>query len=157
MTPSTERAARKSAKVADIAVQLEMKALWDEFNQLGTEMIVTKAGRRMFPTFQVKIFGMDPTADYVLLMDFISTDDKRYAFHSSSWLIAGKADPSNPGRIYFHPDSPAKGVQWMKQMVSFDKLKLTNNLLDENGHAQGPRAAAADRGRGKSIAGRAGA
>jgi len=34
---------------------LEAKSLWEEFHQLGTEMIVTKAGRRMFPTFQVKI------------------------------------------------------------------------------------------------------
>nr|XP_024648329.1 T-box transcription factor TBX1 [Macaca nemestrina] len=113
-----------------------MKALWDEFNQLGTEMIVTKAGRRMFPTFQVKLFGMDPMADYMLLMDFVPVDDKRYryAFHSSSWLVAGKADPATPGRVHYHPDSPAKGAQWMKQIVSFDKLKLTNNLLDDNGH-----------------------
>lgn len=34
--------------------------------------------RRMFPTFQVKIFGMDPMADYMLLMDFVPVDDKRY-------------------------------------------------------------------------------
>ncbi|KAL6465194.1 hypothetical protein MHYP_G00253270 [Metynnis hypsauchen] len=127
---------KKNPKVANISVQLEMKALWDEFNQLGTEMIVTKAGRRMFPTFQVKIFGMDPMADYMLLMDFLPVDDKRYryAFHSSSWLVAGKADPATPGRVHYHPDSPAKGAQWMKQIVSFDKLKLTNNLLDDNGH-----------------------
>ncbi|XP_014320527.2 T-box transcription factor TBX1 [Myotis lucifugus] len=107
-----------------------------EFNHLGTEMIVTKAGRRMFPTFQVKLFGMDPMADYMLLMDFVPVDDKRYryAFHSSSWLVAGKADPATPGRVHYHPDSPAKGAQWMKQIVSFDKLKLTNNLLDDNGH-----------------------
>uniref|UniRef100_A0A8B9D5I9 T-box transcription factor 1 n=1 Tax=Anser cygnoides TaxID=8845 RepID=A0A8B9D5I9_ANSCY len=126
----------KNPKVANVSVQLEMKALWDEFNQLGTEMIVTKAGRRMFPTFQVKIFGMDPMADYMLLMDFVPVDDKRYryAFHSSSWLVAGKADPATPGRVHYHPDSPAKGAQWMKQIVSFDKLKLTNNLLDDNGH-----------------------
>lgn len=58
----------------------------------------------------------------------------RYAFHSSSWLVAGKADPATPGRVHYHPDSPAKGAQWMKQIVSFDKLKLTNNLLDDNGH-----------------------
>ncbi|XP_030913303.1 T-box transcription factor TBX1 [Geospiza fortis] len=90
----------------------------------------------MFPTFQVKIFGMDPMADYMLLMDFVPVDDKRYryAFHSSSWLVAGKADPATPGRVHYHPDSPAKGAQWMKQIVSFDKLKLTNNLLDDNGH-----------------------
>ncbi|XP_059005531.1 T-box transcription factor TBX10 isoform X3 [Mustela lutreola] len=113
-----------------------MKALWEEFNQLGTEMIVTKAGRRMFPTFQVKILGMDTLADYALLMDFVPLDDKRYryAFHSSAWLVAGKADPVTPGRVHFHPDSPAKGAQWMRQIVSFDKLKLTNNLLDDNGH-----------------------
>ncbi|XP_016367915.1 T-box transcription factor TBX1-like [Sinocyclocheilus rhinocerous] len=127
---------KKNPKVANINVHLEMKALWDEFNHLGTEMIVTKAGRRMFPTFQVKIFGMDPMADYMLLMDFLPVDDKRYryAFHSSSWLVAGKADPVTPGRVHYHPDSPAKGAQWMKQIVSFDKLKLTNNLLDDNGH-----------------------
>ncbi|XP_041090806.1 T-box transcription factor TBX1 [Polyodon spathula] len=134
--PSAGGGVQKNIKVASIGVQLEMKGLWDKFNQLGTEMIVTKAGRRMFPTYQVKILGMDPVSDYVLLMDFTPLDDKRYryAFHSSSWLVAGKADPAAPGRVHFHPDSPAKGAQWMKQIVSFDKLKLTNNLLDDNGH-----------------------
>uniref|UniRef100_A0A8C6PBI8 T-box domain-containing protein n=1 Tax=Nothobranchius furzeri TaxID=105023 RepID=A0A8C6PBI8_NOTFU len=113
-----------------------MQALWQQFDQLGTEMIVTKSGRRMFPTFQVRIFGMDPSADYVLLMDFIPVDDKRYryAFHSSSWLVAGRADVAAPSRMHFHPDSPAPGAQWVKQTVSFDTLKLTNNLLDDNGH-----------------------
>uniref|UniRef100_A0A2I3HEC5 T-box transcription factor 10 n=1 Tax=Nomascus leucogenys TaxID=61853 RepID=A0A2I3HEC5_NOMLE len=126
----------KNPRVSSVTVQLEMKPLWEEFNQLGTEMIVTKAGRRMFPPFQVKILGMDCLADYALLMDFIPLDDKRYryAFHSSAWLVAGKADPATPGRVHFHPDSPAKGAQWMRQIVSFDKLKLTNNLLDDNGH-----------------------
>ncbi|XP_068203522.1 LOW QUALITY PROTEIN: T-box transcription factor TBX1-like [Palaemon carinicauda] len=124
------------AKLISVTASLEMKALWDEFNELGTEMIVTKAGRRMFPTFQVRLFGMDPTCDYMLMMDFIPVDDKRYryAFHSSSWIVAGKADPNSPPRIHVHPDSPAKGAQWMKQVTSFDKLKLTNNQLDDNGH-----------------------
>lgn len=92
--------------------------------------------RRMFPTFQVRLYGLDPMADYMLMMDFVPCDDKRYrySFHSSSWVVAGKADPHMPGRIHVHPDSPAKGAQWMKQIVSFDKLKLTNNLMDDNGH-----------------------
>ncbi|KAM4565929.1 T-box transcription factor TBX1-like [Odontesthes bonariensis] len=126
----------KAPQVSGVRVQLEMQALWQQFNQLGTEMIVTKSGRRMFPTFQVRISGMDPSAEYVLLMDFIPLDDKRYryAFHSSSWLVAGRADVAAPSRMHFHPDSPAPGAQWMKQTVSFDTLKLTNNLLDDNGH-----------------------
>lgn len=33
------------AKLASVSCQLEMKSLWDEFDELGTEMIVTKAGR----------------------------------------------------------------------------------------------------------------
>jgi hypothetical protein len=32
-------------KLMNVTAQLEMKQLWDEFNELGTEMIVTKAGR----------------------------------------------------------------------------------------------------------------
>ncbi|KAL0266601.1 UNVERIFIED_CONTAM: hypothetical protein PYX00_009098 [Menopon gallinae] len=123
-------------KLVSCGAILEMKPLWDEFNELGTEMIVTKAGRRMFPTFQARLYGLDPLSDYILMMDFVPVDDKRYryAFHSSSWVVAGKADPISPPRIHVHPDSPASGSQWMKQVISFDKLKLTNNQLDDNGH-----------------------
>ena len=90
----------------------------------------------MFPTFQVKLSDMDANSDYMLMMDFMPLDDKRYryAFYSSSWVIAGKADPHLPGRIHVHPDSPQRGNQWMKNVVTFDKLKLTNNLMDDNGH-----------------------
>lgn len=87
-------------KLMGVMAHLEMKPLWDEFNELGTEMIVTKAGRRMFPTFQVRLFGMDPMEDYMLVMDFVPVDDKRYryAFHTSNWVVAGKADPTSPPR-----------------------------------------------------------
>ncbi|XP_076675586.1 T-box transcription factor TBX5-A [Andrena cerasifolii] len=124
------------AALVGVGAALEAKPLWEEFHQLGTEMIVTKAGRRMFPTFQCRFFGLDPSTDYLLVMDFVPCDDKRYryAFHSSAWVVAGRADPVSPPRIHVHPDSPASGAHWMKQPVSFDKLKLTNNQLDDNGH-----------------------
>jgi len=32
-------------KLSGVGAALEMKHLWEEFNELGTEMIVTKAGR----------------------------------------------------------------------------------------------------------------
>uniref|UniRef100_A0A0L8GD08 T-box domain-containing protein n=1 Tax=Octopus bimaculoides TaxID=37653 RepID=A0A0L8GD08_OCTBM len=92
--------------------------------------------RRMFPTFQVRLYGLDPMVDYMVMMDFVPCDDKRYrySFHSSSWIVSGKSEPYVPGRFHIHPDSPAKGAQWMKQIVAFDKLKLTNNPKDLNGH-----------------------
>ena len=62
----------------------------------------------------------------------------------SSWLVAGKADPAPPGRLHLHPDSPFSGDQLLRQTVSFEKLKLTNNALDKNGHVRADAAAAGD-------------
>lgn len=38
-----------------------------------------------------------------------------------------------PKRMYIHPDSPTTGEQWMQKVVSFHKLKLTNNISDKHG------------------------
>lgn len=51
-------------------------------------------------------------------------------------MVAGNADSPVPPRVYIHPDSPASGETWMRQVVSFDKLKLTNNELDDQGHVR---------------------
>lgn len=49
-------------------------------------------------------------------------------------MVAGKADPEMPKRMYIHPDSPSSGEQWMQKVVSFHKLKLTNNMSDKHGY-----------------------
>ncbi|XP_051879431.1 T-box transcription factor TBX20 isoform X2 [Pristis pectinata] len=125
-----------SAEMAKITCNLETKDLWDKFHELGTEMIITKSGRRMFPTIRVSLSGVDSEAKYIVLMDIVAVDNKRYryAYHRSSWLVAGKADPPLPARLYVHPDCPFTGEQLSKQMVSFEKVKLTNNELDQHGH-----------------------
>jgi len=92
--------------------------------------------RRMFPSFKVSLEGLDPRAKYILLMDVVPLDDCRYKYHNSEWVATGKAEPHMPGRLYIHPDSPASGAHWMKQSLSFHKLKLTNNNLDQNGHVR---------------------
>jgi hypothetical protein len=89
--------------------------------------------RRMFPPFKVKVCGLDRRAKYVMLMDIASVDDCRYKFHNNRWVVAGKADPEMPKRMYVHPDSPLSGEQWMSRTVSFHKLKLTNNISDKHG------------------------
>ena len=52
------------------------------------------------------------------------------------YVTTGKADPHVPGRVHVHVDSPATGSHWMRSVISFDKLKLTNNLLDDNAHVR---------------------
>uniref|UniRef100_A0A8C9FEP5 T-box domain-containing protein n=1 Tax=Pavo cristatus TaxID=9049 RepID=A0A8C9FEP5_PAVCR len=89
--------------------------------------------RRMFPPFKVRVSGLDKKAKYILLMDIVAADDCRYKFHNSRWMVAGKADPEMPKRMYIHPDSPATGEQWMAKPVAFHKLKLTNNISDKHG------------------------
>ena len=88
----------------------------------------------MFPTFRCSITGLEQNAKYILLMDIVPVDDTRYKYHNSEWVVSGKAEPHMPSRLYIHPDSPATGAVWMKQVVSFHKLKLTTNNLDQHGH-----------------------
>ncbi|CAB1319860.1 unnamed protein product [Coregonus sp. 'balchen'] len=117
-----------------IKFYLHERELWEKFHEVGTEMIITKAGRRMFPCYKVKVTGLSPKAKYILLMDIVPADDHRYKFADNKWSVMGKAEPAMPGRLYVHPDSPATGSHWTRQLVSFQKLKLTNNHLDPFGH-----------------------
>ncbi|CAH8589559.1 unnamed protein product [Heterobilharzia americana] len=115
-------------------VELVDKPLWDKFHCHGTEMVITKSGRRMFPPFKVKINGLEKRAKYIVLMDIVALDDCRYKFQNNLWTVAGKADPEMPKRMYIHPDSPSTGEQWMQKIISFHKLKLTNNISDKHGY-----------------------
>ncbi|XP_064121174.1 T-box transcription factor TBX20-like [Macrobrachium nipponense] len=118
-----------------VTCYLETKDLWEKFHELGTEMIITKSGRRMFPTVRASFTGLKSDDRYIVLLDIVPMDNKRYryAYHRSSWLVAGKADPPPPYRLYPHPDSPYTGDQLKKQIVSFEKVKLTNNEMDKHG------------------------
>lgn len=93
----------------------------------------------MFPTVRVSFSGPlrfnQPADRYAVLMDIVPTDARRYryAYHRSTWLVAGKADPPPPPRLYAHPDSPVSVDVLRKQVISFEKVKLTNNELDKNG------------------------
>ncbi|RMX53725.1 hypothetical protein pdam_00000392 [Pocillopora damicornis] len=117
-----------------IDVNLENKDLWQSFYEEKTEMVITKAGRRMFPPVKVRVTGLDPRAKYFFLMDIVPADDCRYKFHNCRWMVAGKADPEMPKPLYMHPDSPSTGAQWMQKTISFHKMKLTNNIADKYGY-----------------------
>jgi hypothetical protein len=88
----------------------------------------------MFPTLKTTVSGLDPEKKYYILLDLQLADDCRYKFSGKEWTVAGKAEPQMPPRFFIHPDSPATGSQWMKHDISFQKVKLTNNNLDQNGH-----------------------
>ncbi|CAD7004866.1 unnamed protein product [Ceratitis capitata] len=114
--------------------KLENNELWRQFHKIGTEMIITKSGRRMFPSMRVSVSGLEDESNYCVLLEMVPIGDCRYKFSGSHWIPAGGAEPQSPQRMFLHPDSPATGAHWQSQAIIFNKVKLTNNTLDNNGH-----------------------
>ncbi|XP_056153280.1 T-box transcription factor TBX21 [Lampris incognitus] len=111
--------------------------LWAKFHKFQTEMIITKQGRRMFPFLSFNISVLDPSAHYKVYVDVILADQHHWRYQGGKWVQCGKAEGNMPGnRTYMHPDSPNTGAHWMRQEVSFGKLKLTNNKGSNNNVAQ---------------------
>ncbi|KAL9973497.1 hypothetical protein ACROYT_G019965 [Oculina patagonica] len=127
---------RKKLKTLKPEAVLEGKELWNCFYRLGTEMIITKTGRRMFPTVRVSFTNLDPDASYDVLLDIVPVDSKRhrYSYSDSAWFVAGEADAVPPKVTCVHPDSPFTGRQLQGQVLSFEKVKLTNNRDDKRGN-----------------------
>uniref|UniRef100_A0A8D0F409 MAX gene-associated protein n=1 Tax=Strix occidentalis caurina TaxID=311401 RepID=A0A8D0F409_STROC len=117
-----------------ITVTLDNNSMWNEFYHRNTEMILTKQGRRMFPYCRYWIAGLDVYRRYILVMDISPVDNHRYKWNGQLWEPSGRAEPHVLGRVFIHPASPSTGYYWMHQPVSFYKLKLTNNTLDQEGH-----------------------
>nr|XP_040032107.1 LOW QUALITY PROTEIN: T-box transcription factor TBX6 [Gasterosteus aculeatus aculeatus] len=119
---------------SEVKVELENAHLWKQFSSVGTEMIITKKGRRMFPGLRLKLSGLNPSLRYILLLDIVPLDNARYRFQGGGWQAVGGAEAKLPDRVFIHPDSPATGAHWQSRTVSFHCAKLTNNTLDSQGH-----------------------
>lgn len=119
-----------------VSVTLENNSVWKQFNSCGTEMILTKQGRRMFPYCRYRLAGLDPDRLYNLVLSIVPSDQNRYRWSTSKWEVTGPAENQAQGliRAFSHHYSPCKGSEWMGGLVSFYKLKLTNNSQDQDGH-----------------------
>ncbi|XP_025095954.1 uncharacterized protein LOC112564976 isoform X1 [Pomacea canaliculata] len=118
-----------------VKLRLLDAALWHSFHQEGTEMIITKAGRRMFPFVMVTLEGLSPTLLYSVHLQVVPCDNRQYKFCQRRWVSVTDAPTGPapiPGTTYLHPASPNRGSFWCQEMVSFAKLKITNNK-----HSQG--------------------
>uniref|UniRef100_A0A8C1JDK2 T-box transcription factor 6 n=1 Tax=Cyprinus carpio TaxID=7962 RepID=A0A8C1JDK2_CYPCA len=115
-----------------VRMELENAALWKQFSTVGTEMIVTKKGRKMFPQLRVKLSGLNLSLRYILLLDIVPVDSSRYRFQDSSWQVVGGAEARLQDRVFIHPDSPATGEHWQNRYVS-------KNIILHSLHRYQPR------------------
>lgn len=88
----------------------------------------------MFPSLRIALAGLEKDSHYCVVLEMAPVSDCRYKFSGTQWVPAGGAEPQSAQRMYIHPDSPALGSHWQAQPVIFNKVKLTNNTLDSNGH-----------------------
>lgn len=117
-----------------IRVTLDNNSMWNEFFRCKTEMILTKQGSRMFPYCRFHISGLEPSRKYSLIMDIQPLDNSHYKWTGKSWQAAGKAECHVKSQPFAHPESPSTGQHWIQNPVSFYKLKLTNNISDQEGN-----------------------
>lgn len=52
-----------------------------------TRNLILSFCRRMFPSFKVKVTGLNPKTKYILLMDVVPADDHRYKFADNKWYV----------------------------------------------------------------------
>uniref|UniRef100_A0A672GQK6 T-box domain-containing protein n=1 Tax=Salarias fasciatus TaxID=181472 RepID=A0A672GQK6_SALFA len=97
-------------------------------------MILSKPGRRMFPYCRYRLSGLDPSLKYSLVLSIVPWDQHRYRWNKNQWEVSGAAEHQFQGliRMFPHHNSPCLGSEWMSNLVSFYKLKLTNNFQDRD-------------------------
>ena len=116
-------------------VDLHKKKLWETFCRIGNEMIVTKPGRRIFPTINFEVTNLNKMSLYTVSLRFSLTDDYRYKYQEQNWEVSGKSDVihDEARMMVKHPSSPAPGDLWMKKTISFKAIKITHHPDSSNG------------------------
>lgn len=80
----------------------------------------------MFPVLKTSLMGLEPTSIYEVVVDFQQIDNHKWKYINGEWQQGTKPDPVQLKCEYKHPDSPNFGSHWMKDSISFSKVKLTN-------------------------------
>ena len=61
--------------------------------------------------------------------------DCRYKFANAEWSVSGTGEPRIKPRSVWHTEREASGSTWMSRPISFDFVKVTNNINDnESSH-----------------------
>ncbi|XP_045190901.1 T-box transcription factor T homolog [Mercenaria mercenaria] len=110
-----------------VSVSLHDENLWRAFAEFGTEMIINRGGRRMFPHIILSMEGLNPQKLYSVILEIVPADQRRYKFIHNQWMPMGMADPGPRIQPVTHPDSSNVGSFWMRNRTSFSKVRLTNS------------------------------
>ena len=89
----------------------------------------------MFPRMAISVSGLNTEQKYCFSLELVPMDSHRYKYLNSKWIQVGKADVHCTEKMkHEHPDNANTGKFWMRQKVSFKKVKLTNNKANKHNH-----------------------
>ncbi|KAJ3111472.1 hypothetical protein HDU96_005677 [Phlyctochytrium bullatum] len=116
-------------------VQLLNHELWEAFDRLDNEMIITRSGRCLFPVVNVRLHHLRRDHFYSLGVDILRREPVerlRYKPGAGWSVLDGEKDAPAAGAcggVVLHPRSPMLGSEWMAlDEVEFKTLKLSNHF-----------------------------
>ncbi|XP_061185874.1 T-box transcription factor mls-1-like [Saccostrea echinata] len=109
-----------------VTMSMAEAKLWYKFLKVGTEMIINRNGRRMFPYVEFYLRGLDPFGLYDVIFDIIPASKKSFKFLNNKWVPISRKEEEYKNQPFKHQDSPRIGSEWMTRKISFEKMKLTN-------------------------------
>ncbi|VDD84418.1 unnamed protein product [Mesocestoides corti] len=115
-----------------ILLEISDKLKWTELCEHTPEMLVTKAGRRIFPALSVTVTGLDPDSCYTFLIDLVAVNQRTMKCDADGWRDGPIAAPYPPydktkPLFYVQGASPQPGAHWMQNGVDFSTAKITHN------------------------------
>ncbi|XP_062617647.1 T-box transcription factor T-like [Saccostrea cucullata] len=109
-----------------ITMSMTERKLWHEFLKVGTEMIISKSGRRMYPYVEFFLSGLDPSGLYDVIFDIIPDTEKRFKFIDNKWVPFGKKRKEFKNKAFKDQDAPKTGSELMSRKISFETVTLSN-------------------------------
>ena len=82
--------------------------------------------RRMFPSIDITVTGLNPNSKYMMIMDVVPVSNWRYKYVEQEWVVSRPSTGAPLTDYFVHPKSPSLGVDWMEEDISFGGMKLTN-------------------------------
>ncbi|CAL2051992.1 unnamed protein product [Caenorhabditis brenneri] len=112
-----------------VALTPEYDSIWQKCSDMGHEMKIAFENRRIFPTMEYKIAGLERDKFYTMSihMDFVDDYKLRFGKHTKRYVPSSipiaKAEP----RIVWHSKGYQSGQEWMSNTVSFDHVRISGN------------------------------
>uniref|UniRef100_A0A1I7U965 T-box domain-containing protein n=1 Tax=Caenorhabditis tropicalis TaxID=1561998 RepID=A0A1I7U965_9PELO len=116
----------------DITLSPQHDSIWKECHKLDHEMIITTAGRRIFPTLEFAITGLEETKSYTMCLQLDFVDDKKSRRVGGGWHETVSQERKEAPRMVYHHDGAQSGKVWMERFINFDQIRITNQKSKEN-------------------------